>query len=35
MVRSRSRYERVQRRRLWLRNAIAGAPSLPSAKRSA
>jgi hypothetical protein len=34
MARSRSRYERVQRRRMWLRNAIAGAPSLPSAKRS-
>jgi len=33
MVRSRSRYDRVQRRRMWLRNAIAGAPSLPSAKR--
>jgi hypothetical protein len=35
MVKARSRYERVQRRRLRLRNAIAGAPSLPSAKRSA
>ena len=33
MKRSRSRYERVQRRRLWARNAIAGAPSLPSVKR--
>ena len=34
MVRSRSRFERVQRRRMRLRNTIAGAPSLPSAKRS-
>jgi lysyl-tRNA synthetase class 2 len=33
MKRSRSRYERVQRRRLRARNAIAGAPNLPSAKR--
>ena len=34
MKRSRARYERVQRRRLRARNAIAGAPSLPPAKRS-
>jgi hypothetical protein len=32
MVRSRSRFDRVQRRRLRLRDAIAGAPSLPSPK---
>jgi hypothetical protein len=29
MIRSRARFERVQRRRLRLRNAVAGAPNLP------
>ena len=34
MERSRSRYARVQRRRTRWRNLVAGAPSLPPAKRS-